>query len=182
MAPHRQLAIIWTNVDPIHWRIYAALGEMNQWLYLWIKQIDDEQHIIHIMESIFSIIIRLWCYPFHEEMMVITSNNIIISVCARIRIKLVKLANIVSRSSNNAMFFCFFLYFYTYICGNKFHMTVFLQGYILHIFETSKSKYSVFVCFCCIPKLFPVPTIIHSANGNHYEGRWWAQSAYDISN
>ena len=21
-----QLAIIWTNADPIHWRIYAALG------------------------------------------------------------------------------------------------------------------------------------------------------------
>ena len=22
-------AIIWTNADPIHWRIYAALREMN---------------------------------------------------------------------------------------------------------------------------------------------------------
>ena len=26
LAPNRWQAIIWTNVDPIHWRIYAALG------------------------------------------------------------------------------------------------------------------------------------------------------------
>ena len=26
LAPHRRQAIIWTNADPIHWRIYAALG------------------------------------------------------------------------------------------------------------------------------------------------------------
>ena len=26
LAPNRRQAIIWTNVDPIHWRIYAALG------------------------------------------------------------------------------------------------------------------------------------------------------------
>ena len=26
MAPNRRQAIIWTNADPIHWRIYAALG------------------------------------------------------------------------------------------------------------------------------------------------------------
>ena len=25
LAPNRRQAIIWTNVDPIHWRIYAAL-------------------------------------------------------------------------------------------------------------------------------------------------------------
>ena len=27
-------AIIWTNADPIHWRIYVALGgeELNNWL------------------------------------------------------------------------------------------------------------------------------------------------------
>ena len=25
-TPNRQQAIIWTNADPIHWRIYAALG------------------------------------------------------------------------------------------------------------------------------------------------------------
>ena len=30
MAPKRRQAIIWTNADPIHWRIYVALsGEMN---------------------------------------------------------------------------------------------------------------------------------------------------------
>ena len=26
LAPSRRQAIIWTNVDPVHWRIYAALG------------------------------------------------------------------------------------------------------------------------------------------------------------
>ena len=26
LAPNRRQAIIWTNVDPIHWHIYAALG------------------------------------------------------------------------------------------------------------------------------------------------------------
>ena len=26
LAPNRHQAIIWTNADPIHWRIYAALG------------------------------------------------------------------------------------------------------------------------------------------------------------
>ena len=27
LAPNRRQAIIWTNDDPVHWRIYAALGE-----------------------------------------------------------------------------------------------------------------------------------------------------------
>ena len=26
LVPNRRQAIIWTNADPIHWRIYAALG------------------------------------------------------------------------------------------------------------------------------------------------------------
>ena len=26
LAPNRRQAIIWTNADSIHWRIYAALG------------------------------------------------------------------------------------------------------------------------------------------------------------
>ena len=32
LAPSRRQAIIWTNADPIHWRIYAALGgdELNE--------------------------------------------------------------------------------------------------------------------------------------------------------
>ena len=31
-APNRRQAIIWTNPDPIHWRLYAALREMNQYI------------------------------------------------------------------------------------------------------------------------------------------------------
>ena len=27
ISPNRRQAIIWTNADPIHWRIYAAPGE-----------------------------------------------------------------------------------------------------------------------------------------------------------
>ena len=26
MAPNRHQAFIWTNADPVHWRIYEALG------------------------------------------------------------------------------------------------------------------------------------------------------------
>ena len=29
LAPNRRQAIIWTSAGPIHWRIYAALGEMS---------------------------------------------------------------------------------------------------------------------------------------------------------
>ena len=29
LAPNRRWAIIWTNADPIHWRIYAALRGMS---------------------------------------------------------------------------------------------------------------------------------------------------------
>ena len=33
LAPIRRQAIIWTNADPIHWRIYAVLGadELVTW-------------------------------------------------------------------------------------------------------------------------------------------------------
>ena len=29
LAPYRRQAITLTNDDPVHWRIYAALGEMS---------------------------------------------------------------------------------------------------------------------------------------------------------
>ena len=29
LAPNRLQAIIWTNADPIYWRIFAALGDMS---------------------------------------------------------------------------------------------------------------------------------------------------------
>ena len=29
LAPNRRQAIIWSNADPVHWRIYGALGEMS---------------------------------------------------------------------------------------------------------------------------------------------------------
>ena len=36
-APKKRQGIIWTNTDPIHWRIYAALGEdelfASSWAY-----------------------------------------------------------------------------------------------------------------------------------------------------
>ena len=33
LAPNMRQAIIWTNADPIHWRIYASLGgdELRLW-------------------------------------------------------------------------------------------------------------------------------------------------------
>ena len=36
--PNRRQATIWTNVDPIHWRIYAALGGdklKTHYIYIW---------------------------------------------------------------------------------------------------------------------------------------------------
>ena len=41
LAPNRRQAIIWTNVDSIHWRIYAALGgdelcEAHPWIDIYI--------------------------------------------------------------------------------------------------------------------------------------------------
>ena len=29
LAPNRRQAIIWTNADPVRWRIYATQGEMS---------------------------------------------------------------------------------------------------------------------------------------------------------
>ena len=29
LAPNRRQAINWTNDDPVHWRVYAALREMS---------------------------------------------------------------------------------------------------------------------------------------------------------
>ena len=29
LVPNRRQAIIWNNADPVHWRIYADLGEMS---------------------------------------------------------------------------------------------------------------------------------------------------------
>ena len=29
LAPNRRQAIVWTNADRVHWRIYAALGGMS---------------------------------------------------------------------------------------------------------------------------------------------------------
>ena len=40
LAPKRRLVIIWTNADPVHWRIYAALGgyELSQCAQLSVMQ------------------------------------------------------------------------------------------------------------------------------------------------
>ena len=43
MAPNKQQAIIWTNADLIHWRIYVALGgdgvEKENFHGIWIPQV-----------------------------------------------------------------------------------------------------------------------------------------------
>ena len=42
LAPDRRQAIIWTNADPIHWRIYAALGgdKLSHWS-IWLRLQTD---------------------------------------------------------------------------------------------------------------------------------------------
>ena len=47
-APNRRQAIIWTNADPIQWRIYAALGEMSEW-----KLNQAISRFIHIVDWAF---------------------------------------------------------------------------------------------------------------------------------
>ena len=42
-APIRRQAMILTNADPIHWRIYAALG--GDELKLQINRYENSQHI-----------------------------------------------------------------------------------------------------------------------------------------
>ena len=37
LAPIRRQAIIWTTADPVHWRIYAALGG-DEWI--WAMQLQ----------------------------------------------------------------------------------------------------------------------------------------------
>ena len=40
LALKRRQAIIWTNADPIHWCIYAALGEMSLRQSTWLSFTD----------------------------------------------------------------------------------------------------------------------------------------------
>ena len=44
LAPNRRQAIIWTNADPVRWRIYAALGrdELNKPI-----QFQQPAHILY---------------------------------------------------------------------------------------------------------------------------------------
>ena len=86
LAPNRRQAIIWTNADPIHWRIYAALGEMSYYEFevrlhkLHIDTIDagvktpnyqsfSVQHIQymskgHIHVQMFAICIVVFCHTY----------------------------------------------------------------------------------------------------------------------
>ena len=42
-APHRCQAIIWNNADPVHWRIYAALGGCELIITVW--EVEDARKI-----------------------------------------------------------------------------------------------------------------------------------------
>ena len=57
LAPNRRQAIIWTDADPIHWRIYTALGgDKLMEVYSKIKQMNTSQklsstngrHFVHV--------------------------------------------------------------------------------------------------------------------------------------
>ena len=43
----QQQAIAWTNVDPVHWCIYAALGgdELMQWNLVIVRSIDSTTYM-----------------------------------------------------------------------------------------------------------------------------------------
>ena len=46
--PNKQQAIIWTNADPIHWLIYAALGGDELKTFLGLRTSCDNAGCIHI--------------------------------------------------------------------------------------------------------------------------------------
>ena len=51
LAPNRRQAITWTNTDPVHWRLYAALGGGGGggggWVRTW-AQIDGVKQGVHL--------------------------------------------------------------------------------------------------------------------------------------
>ena len=57
-------AIIWTNVDPIHWRIYAALGgdELIENVY----DYDKREHLRTLSHYICTKNERVWFLPIQE--------------------------------------------------------------------------------------------------------------------
>ena len=65
LAPIRRQAIIWTNADPDHWRIYVALegnGLMSQFIQKTSNmQINntDEQLLMESQRHIYSLILRI---------------------------------------------------------------------------------------------------------------------------
>ena len=75
MAPSMRQAIIWTNVDPIHWRIYAALGwddlmQCDQYYFakdILSKLLDSHEHLsgINVTRAKVFLPIRLLCERLH---------------------------------------------------------------------------------------------------------------------
>ena len=45
LAPDRRQAIIWTNVDQVHWRTYAALGVYGLTITDFIHVLDDRKKL-----------------------------------------------------------------------------------------------------------------------------------------
>ena len=51
-APNRRQAIIWINADPVHRRIYAALGKMNQYCAMFHFFSDDLCNCIQVTDAV----------------------------------------------------------------------------------------------------------------------------------
>ena len=66
-------AIIWTNDDPVHWRIYVTQG-VNEWIYvmtpfmqyIWISEIGCSLKIIDRLYYIHYVYIKQSDYNFYS--------------------------------------------------------------------------------------------------------------------
>ena len=56
LAPNRRQAIIWTNADPIHWSIYAALGRDESKILYWLesRNLREFLHLLSVPTVSFS--------------------------------------------------------------------------------------------------------------------------------
>ena len=86
--PYRQQAVIWTNTDPSHWRIYVALGgdELNMTGFLdwcsWYSGLQLEITIATMKHTMclnlnnsYALLIFRSCHQISTQIIMMTSSN-----------------------------------------------------------------------------------------------------------
>ena len=65
LAPVRRQAITWTNADPVHWRIYAALGGDELKWSLDYKELIKRLRCMWVFQGLCSRRGRMSCHAYH---------------------------------------------------------------------------------------------------------------------